>query len=128
MKLNLLDWKFNTKSTNNNKRAILTTLNRYKSVNMFKLPNKCSICLKIAAWRCQAKHRTSIRDFNTDIKPHTFPAPQPPKSPPPALCSTEYYIKMGAPKILMESGDLTKKQIKTKENKKIKKKPKIKMK
>jgi hypothetical protein len=88
---------------------------------MFKLPNKCSICLKIATWRCQAKHRTSIRDFNTDIKPHTFPAPQPPKSPPPALSSTEYYIKMGDPKILMESGDLTKKQIKTKENKKIKK-------
>jgi hypothetical protein len=97
---------------------------------MFKLPNKCSICLKIATWRCQAKHRTSIRNFYTKIKPPTFPAPQPPKAPkpPPPLSSTEYYIKMGDPKILMESGDLTKKQIKTKENKKIKKKPKIKMK
>ena len=76
---------------------------------MFKLPNKCSSCLKIATWRCQAKHRTSIRDFYTKIKPPTFPAPHPPKSskPPPPLCSPEGSIKMNTPKILMESGDLT---------------------
>ncbi len=30
---------------------------------MFKLPNRCSICLKIATWKCQAKHRISIKSF-----------------------------------------------------------------
>lgn len=76
---------------------------------MFKLPNKCSSCLKIATWRCQTKHRISIRDFYTKIKPPTFPAPQLPKAlkPPPPLNSPEGSIKMSAPKILMESDDLT---------------------